>query len=31
MLVEWLCAKEKINESGPYILVEWLYLNKRKK
>ena len=23
MLVERLCVKERINESGPYILVEW--------
>ena len=28
-MVEWSCTKEKINERGPYISVEWSCANKR--
>ena len=24
-MVKWSCTKERINERGPYILVEWLF------
>ena len=27
-MVEWSCTKERLNERGPYIFVEWLCANK---
>ena len=30
-MVEWLCTKERLNERGPYILVQWSCANKRNK
>ena len=30
-MVEWSCKKERLNERGPYILVEWSCANKRNK
>ena len=30
-MVEWLCTKERLNERGPYILVEWSCAKKRNK
>ena len=30
-MVEWSCTKERLNERGPYILVEWSCANKRNK
>ena len=31
ILVEWLCTKERLNERGPYTLVEWSCVNMRNK
>ena len=30
-MVEWSCTKERLNERGPYIFVEWSCGNKRNK
>ena len=30
-MVEWSCTKERLNERGPYIFVEWWCANKRNK
>ena len=27
-MVEWSCTKERLNERGPYIFVEWSFANK---
>ena len=28
-MVKWLCTKERIDERGPYILIEWSFAKER--